>query len=60
MPWFRATEATDMPGMRQAAGGKHLGLEFGAVGATAAASPGELVVGVHVSTIFCVDKMLLD
>ncbi len=43
-----------------AAGGKELGLEFGAVGATAAASLGELVVGVHVSTIFYVDTMLLD
>ena len=42
------------------AGGHQLGLKFGAVGATAAASLGELVVGVHVSTIFYVDTMLLD
>jgi hypothetical protein len=37
-----------------------LGLELGAVGAAAAASLGMLVVGVHVSTIFYVDTMLLD
>ena len=43
-----------------AAGGHQLGLEFGAISATAAASLGELVVGVHVSTIFYVDTMLLD
>ena len=43
-----------------AAGCHQLGLEFWAVGATAAASLGVLVVGVHVSTIFYVDTMLLD
>jgi hypothetical protein len=43
-----------------AAGGHQLGLELRAVGATAAASRSELLVGVHVSTIFCVDTMLLD
>jgi hypothetical protein len=37
-----------------------LGLEFGAISATAAGSQVELVVGVHVSTIFYVDTMLLD
>ena len=37
-----------------------MGLKFGAVGATAAASLGELIVGVHVSTIYYVDTMLLD
>ena len=43
-----------------AAGGHQLGLELGAVGAAAAASRSELLVGVHVSTIFYVDTMLLD
>jgi hypothetical protein len=43
-----------------AAGGNQLGLEFGAVSATATANLGELVVGKHVSTLFCVDTMLLD
>ncbi len=56
MPWFLATEATDMPGIRS----HQLGLEFGAISATAAASLGELVVGVHVSTIYYVDTMVLD
>jgi len=42
------------------AGGHQLGLELGAVGAAAAASLGELVVDVHVSTIYDVDTMLLD
>jgi hypothetical protein len=37
-----------------------LGLEFGAISATAAASLDGLVVGVHVSTIYDVDTMLLD
>ena len=43
-----------------AAGGHQLGLEFRAISATATASLGELVVGIHVSTIFYVDTMLLD
>ena len=43
-----------------AAGSHQLGLEFRAVSATATACLGELVVGVHVSTIFYVDTMLLD
>ena len=42
------------------AGGHQLGLEFGAISATAAGSLDELVVGVHVSTIYDVDTMLLD
>ena len=42
------------------AGSHQLSLELGAVGAAAAASLGVLVVGVHVSTIFYVDTMLLD
>jgi hypothetical protein len=37
-----------------------LGFELRAVGATATAGLGELVAGVHVSMIFCVDTMLLD
>jgi hypothetical protein len=42
------------------AGGNQLGFEFEAVGAADTARLGELVVGVHVSTIYCVDTMLLD
>jgi hypothetical protein len=40
--------------------GDQLGFELGAVGAAATAGLGGVVVGVHVSTICCVDTMLLD
>ena len=43
-----------------AASGNQLGFELGAVGAAATAGLGELVVGVHVSTSYEVDTMLLD
>jgi hypothetical protein len=43
-----------------AASGNQLGFELGAVGAAATAGLGELVVGVHVPTIYEVDTMILD
>lgn len=43
-----------------AASGNQLGFQLGAVGAAATAGLGELVVGVHVSTIYYVDTMLFD
>jgi hypothetical protein len=43
-----------------AASGNQLGFELGAVSAATTAGLGELVVGVHVSTIYEVDTMLLD
>ena len=43
-----------------AASCNQLGFELGAVGAAATAGLGEVVVGVHVSTICYVDTMLLD
>jgi hypothetical protein len=43
-----------------AASGNQLDFELGAVGAAATAGLGELVVGVHVSTICYEDTMLLD
>jgi hypothetical protein len=43
-----------------AASGNQLGFELGAVSAATTAGLGEMVVGVHVSTICYVDTMLLD
>ena len=43
-----------------AASGNQLGFELGAVVAAATVGLGELVAGVHVSTIYYVDTMLLD
>jgi hypothetical protein len=43
-----------------AASGNQLSFELEAVGAAATAGLGEMVVGVHVSTICYVDTMLLD
>ncbi len=45
---------------RNAASGNKLGFELGAVGATTTSGRGELVVWVHVCTIYYVDTMLLD
>ena len=43
-----------------AASGNQLGFELGALGATTTAGLWEMVVGVHVSTIYYVGTMLLD